>query len=440
MGAPTPAYLGRWVAAIRSAGKNVWFRCHPIQWERDYGVTGMMRPADYLASMEQFILANPQLFRRGDIWDGCPEPENGKYWNETYSPEQFNGWMYNGAPNAATTEYSQFFIDVTDRSEAAFATLGLSGIITTFRSTNGTVAQRHQTLHSEAVARMGCITTDSYTGQGSADPAVVAQSLIDELYAIRAARDAVPSTANLPIVLGERGYSTTIRPSDVEQAVVIAEVNRRLATVPFLKGDNYWVAFGEDDTENSRLFAGSRGGYTARPSAAAMQSHYLAARDPRELPLTIEALSPPGAVAGTGDFTLTVRGGGFTSTSSICWGGLALPTNFIAPDRLTAAIAAADIAVPAAITVTVTDTAPTRLSVPVIFPVSGLLLSPSSAPALSTSLRLTVTGLNMTFAAGATVCWNGAPRQTEWISATELRAMLLASDLRQPGSAQVTVA
>ncbi len=439
-GQHTPAYLGRWVAAIRAAGKAVWFRCHPIRWERDYGATGLMTPSAYLASMEQFIRSSTGMFRAGDIWDGCPEPENGKYWNEVHSPAQFNGWMYNDAPNAATAEYSQFFIDVTDRSDAAFASVGVTGVTTTLRSTNGTVAQRRQTLHPEAVARMGCITTDSYTGQASADPTVVAQSLIDELYAIRAARDEVPATAHLPIVLGERGYSTTIRPSDEEQRAVIVEVNRRLAAIPFVQGDNYWVAFGEDDTENSRLLGGSRGQYTPRPAFAAIRSYYLAAHAPRELPLGIDVVSPANVATGGDAFSLSIRGTGFTETSVGYWDGAVRPTRFVPPDQLTLQISATDIARPVTIPITIVDTNPERASAPLLFPVSGLLLSPSTAPALTESLRLTVTAVNMTFETTATVRWNGSPRATQWISPTELRATILARDLGQPGAVQVTVA
>lgn len=435
----TPAYLRRWVAGIRAAGKSVWFRCHPIGWERDYGATGTMTPAQYLASMDRFIRANADLFRSGDIWDGCPEPENGKYWNETHSPSQFNGWMYNGAPNAATAEYSQFFIDITDWSDAAFAAIGQRGIVTTIRATNGTVAQRRETLHPEAVARMGRITTDSFTGQGSTDPATVAQSLIDELDAIRAARDAVPATANLPIVLGERGYSTTVRPDDEQQRAVIAEVNRRLATVPFLEGDNYWVAFGEDNTENSRLFAGSRGVYAPRPAAAELAAYFAAARDARELPLTLTALSPATALAGGDSLTLAVQGSGFTPAAKVRWNGADRPTTYLSAESLSASIGAADIAQAATAAITVADDATGRTSAPRSFPVGGLLLSPQTAPATTGPFALTVTGLNLTFAPSAVVYWNGQPRATRFISATELRAEIPASDLARPGAVQVTV-
>lgn len=63
---------------------------------------------------------------------------------------------------------------------------------------------------------------------------------------------------------------------------------------------------------------------------------------------------------------------------------------------------------------------------------------PSTANNGDAPLKLTVNGSN--FVAGSTVQWNGAARATTFVSPTQLVAAIPASDLANPGSAQVTVA
>jgi subtilisin family serine protease len=64
-------------------------------------------------------------------------------------------------------------------------------------------------------------------------------------------------------------------------------------------------------------------------------------------------------------------------------------------------------------------------------------LSPVGAPVGGGAFTLTVNGSG--FNAGSVVRWNGADRVTTFVSATQLRASILASDLAVIGTAQVTV-
>src|SRR2546427_888821 len=73
---------------------------------------------------------------------------------------------------------------------------------------------------------------------------------------------------------------------------------------------------------------------------------------------------------------------------------------------------------------------------PVPVPVLGAL-SPSSATAGGAAFTLTVNGTN--FVASSVVRWNGSNRTTTFVSGTELRAAIPASDVALAGSAQVTV-
>ncbi|MGE3510800.1 MAG: IPT/TIG domain-containing protein, partial [Vicinamibacterales bacterium] len=64
-------------------------------------------------------------------------------------------------------------------------------------------------------------------------------------------------------------------------------------------------------------------------------------------------------------------------------------------------------------------------------------LSPASASAGGAPFTLTVDGSG--FTAGSVVRWNGSDRATTYVSATRLRAAILAGDLAAPTTAQITV-
>jgi hypothetical protein len=71
-------------------------------------------------------------------------------------------------------------------------------------------------------------------------------------------------------------------------------------------------------------------------------------------------------------------------------------------------------------------------------PVTLSSVNPSSITAGSASFVLSATGSN--FASTSTVQWNGADRMTTFVSSTQLRASIPASDVSTAGTAQVTVA
>ncbi|MFN8517215.1 MAG: hypothetical protein U0232_31550 [Thermomicrobiales bacterium] len=238
----TTEYLRRWVAAARGEGKRVWFRVHPAQWENDYGVTGVMSPPDYLAALDAFIAANPNLFRPGDIFDPCPEPENGKYWQARYG----RGWDSATARTPATDEYNRFILDTSAVADAALARAGVSGVTTTIRSTNGRIAFTPTVLYPETTARLGTVTIDSFPGPASSDPAAVAGALLDEIARVRAVH-------GLPVVLGEFGYNAWQAVDETTQRAVLRAMLDGLATVPYLRGANYWVISG-DPGVGSRLY------------------------------------------------------------------------------------------------------------------------------------------------------------------------------------------
>jgi hypothetical protein len=159
----------------------------------------------------------------------------------------------------------------------------------------------------------------------------------------------------------------------------------------------------------------------------------------------IASLSPAGADAGSGAFTLTVNGSNFVPTSVVRWNGADRPTTFVSDTRLTAAIAASDITTGGTAQVTVYTPAPgggtsAASSFAIQQPVSAptiTSLSPASAIAGTAGFTLTVNGTN--FISTSVVRWNGSDRGTTFVDSTKLTAAILATDIAAAGTAQVTV-
>jgi hypothetical protein len=258
-----PGYLQRWVTAIRAAGKHVWFRIHPNAWEGEHGATGLMTPQAYEAAEQAFILANAGLFQPGDILDPCPEPENGLYWQATYG----NNWTA-GAPNAATADYNAFIRATTSVATQALQQAGVSGVITTIRSLNAYIASQPGILEQATVNALGMITVDSYPEGTTTDPSTAAAARVDEL-------NSVYALWQVPIVIGEMGYSNEMAVDDTTQDQVLAAEFTALATLPYLVGVNYWVGAGTNTSGGyTHIFSGSAGNWSLRPAAAEVAAFF----------------------------------------------------------------------------------------------------------------------------------------------------------------------
>src|SRR5439155_211669 len=162
---------------------------------------------------------------------------------------------------------------------------------------------------------------------------------------------------------------------------------------------------------------------------------------------SVVSLSPRSAPAGGPAFTLTVDGSGFAAGASVQWNGAARPTTVVSPTRVTASIAAADIATVGTVTVRVVNPGPSTSNAATVtdgehdvkaeyYERGGLAvaqaswsrvagqtptlgsLSPSSAAAGGPAFTLTATGTN--FVTGSTLLWNGAAQPTTFVSATQL--------------------
>lgn len=145
----------------------------------------------------------------------------------------------------------------------------------------------------------------------------------------------------------------------------------------------------------------------------------------------VEAIEPFAATAGDAPFTLTVRGSGFVSGTTVLWGGAALATTFVDETQLTAQVSAAQLSAAATVPVTTRSPAPgSFVSNAAAFVVAAPLpsvsaLTPARVFVRAGSFTLTVIGAG--FAADAQVLWDGAPLATQYVSPTQLRAQVPAA-------------
>lgn len=166
---------------------------------------------------------------------------------------------------------------------------------------------------------------------------------------------------------------------------------------------------------------------------------------PKPIPRT-SSITPNQAQAGGAAFTITVTGTGFTSESVVRWNGEARTTTFVSATQLTAQITAADIANAGSASVTVFNSPPGGgVSNAQVFtiaqppnPVPAITgFTPASVAAGGPAFTLTVTGTG--FVQGSVVRLNGQDRATTYVSATEVRAAILAADIANGGTATIRV-
>jgi hypothetical protein len=185
------------------------------------------------------------------------------------------------------------------------------------------------------------------------------------------------------------------------------------------------------------------------------------------LPFTISASSPPApaistisqtsATAGAAAFSLTVNGTNLLPCSVVQWtnGSTTTPlaTTYVGPTQLNpaqliATVPAADIATVGTAMVAVASPAASAntsnsvsftIALATITSVSASTTSANNAPFCSpTGFTLTVNGTG--FAAGLVVNWNGSPRPTTLVSATQLTAEITAADTAFLGTGAAAVA
>jgi len=167
---------------------------------------------------------------------------------------------------------------------------------------------------------------------------------------------------------------------------------------------------------------------------------------------TIAAISPATATAGTAATTLTVNGTNLLPCSAVQWtsGGVTtqLATTYVGPTQsssaqLLAALPASNIAAVGTAQVAVATPASSAntsntVPFPIVLPALTSLSASNSTPYCNpTGFTLTVAGTG--FANGLVVNWNGSPRPTTFVSATQLTAAITPADTAFLGTVAVTV-
>jgi len=157
-------------------------------------------------------------------------------------------------------------------------------------------------------------------------------------------------------------------------------------------------------------------------------------------------LSPGTAAAGSAPFTITVTGSNFVIGAVVRWAGNDRATTFLTSTSLTASIFGGDIATQGTFPVAVFNPVPgggvsNAASFVVAAPNNPVptvtSASPSSVATGSAAFILTVNGAG--FVGSSSVLWDGAPRITTFVSATQLSATISATDVAAEGTALISV-
>jgi thermitase len=142
-------------------------------------------------------------------------------------------------------------------------------------------------------------------------------------------------------------------------------------------------------------------------------------------PPAATSLSPSSRPAGSGAFTLTVNGTGFTSGASVVWNGSPRATTFVSSTQVTAAIPATDLAAAGSARVSVTNPDGSATPTALTFTITASPPRPSAvAPASgSASGSTTATIRGDYFQSGARVTFSGTAATVQSVTATAITVL-----------------
>ncbi len=154
-------------------------------------------------------------------------------------------------------------------------------------------------------------------------------------------------------------------------------------------------------------------------------------------------LAPAAVDAGSTDTQIVLTGSGFTSATAVLVNGTAAAASVVSPTQIKVTFKAADLALPAEYSVTVSNPAPGGgTSGPVQFMVvnpapGSISLLPATVTVGTATSTVAVAGTR--FIASSVVAVNGSARPTTYVSSTSLTFQLLPPDTASRGSLSVTV-
>jgi hypothetical protein len=154
----------------------------------------------------------------------------------------------------------------------------------------------------------------------------------------------------------------------------------------------------------------------------------------------------------TTPFAVTVNGSGFSPATQVRVNFQARPTTYVNQNQVIGMVLPGDVTVPGFVPITVqnpTSVDSTAFQLPVLYAIPSLTqISPSSLTAQvalnAQPLQITVTGANFgqnptNLLDTAMVRVNGTPVVTQYVSSTQLNALIPASFLAAPGVLQISV-
>lgn len=193
--------------------------------------------------------------------------------------------------------------------------------------------------------------------------------------------------------------------------------------------------------------------FNPAPGGGASTSVEFAVSSPSPI---LSSLSPVSIPAGTGPASMSVNGFNFVTSSIVNFNGTALATSYSSPTLLSVVLTADQVVAPETVSITVTNppngisgaggtSGALTLTITPSSPqqpfVSGI--SPASAVAGGPGFTLTVNGSGFVQASqnspGSQVTFNLVPAATTFVSATQLTAFILASEISVPGNPYVIV-
>jgi hypothetical protein len=155
----------------------------------------------------------------------------------------------------------------------------------------------------------------------------------------------------------------------------------------------------------------------------------------------IGVLTPSFATSGGSSATLRVIGTGFLAGASVLVNGNARSTTVVSATEVDGVLTAGDLASPGTLGITVANTSgnPSNNAAFAVtnVPPSITGFSPASVAAGGPAFTLTINGAG--FTSGSVVFWNGLARSTTFVSAAQVTAQILSTDITAGGMAAVQV-
>jgi hypothetical protein len=208
-------FLKKWVTIARKNGLKVWFRGNFSGWEGWFDYQKIDRQ-QHKKLLSDFINNHPELFEDGDIFDPCPEAENGG----PGDPRQ----------KGDVEGFRNFVVEEYNLTQKIFTKMDKK-IITNFASSNGDVARL--VYDKETVKKMGgVVAIDHYV----ASP----EQLIKDI-------EKIQSTTGAQVVLGEVGAPIPDIHGELneeQQAKWLDKFLNLLTDSKATAGINYWTNAG----------------------------------------------------------------------------------------------------------------------------------------------------------------------------------------------------